>query len=150
VNPHDTPAVRETESRWVVIGVAVAVSLLFVQVAAGVLRGVVSDEPSFLERVQTCLIERETPFEPVDDDPIAASAGRGALRTTVDGNAVTVALGRSEDDAERVYDAYAGVATAEGVAALLDRRRKVVFLWDSAPTTEQRAFMYLCTLDAQE
>ena len=107
MNPHDTPAVRETESRWVVIGVAVAVSLLFAQVAAGVVRGVASDEPSFLEQVQTCLIERKTPFEPVEGDPIAASAGRGALRTTVDGNAVTVALGRSEDDAQRVYDAYA-------------------------------------------
>ena len=132
------------------VGVGLVVSLLFAQVVAGFVRGVASDEPSFLEKVETCLTERATPFEQVADDPIAASAKRGALRTTVDGNAVTVVLGRSEDDAERVYDAYAGVATAEVAAALLDRRRKVVYLWDSAPTTEQRAFVYLCTLDAQE
>lgn len=146
----DDPAVRGVERRWVLVGVAVAVSLLCVQVAGGVVRNVVSPEQSFLEKVQTCLVERATPFEQADDDPIASSAGRGALRTTVDGNAVVVALGRSEDDAARVYDAYAAVATAGVVETLLDRRRKVVFLWEREPTAAQREFMVLCTLDAQE
>jgi hypothetical protein len=133
----------------VLAGVVVAASLLVLQIAGGVVREIVSDEPSHLELVQTCLVERATPFERAGD-PIAESAGRGALRTIVDGNTVTVALGSSEADAARLHDAYAAVATADVLAALLERRRKVVFLWERTPTSAQREFMILCTLDAQE
>ena len=103
-----------------------------------------ADEPSFLEKVETCLTERATPFEDVSAEiPSRSSAGRGALRTTVDGNSVTVSLGRSGERCRAtVYDAYTAVASAEVVATLLDRRRKVVFLWRREPTTAQREFMY--------
>ena len=52
--------------------------------------------------------------------------------TTVQGNRLTIALGGSRDDA-------GGCTTttrhgAAGVGALLEQRRKVVFLWASAPT----------------
>ena len=53
-------------------------------------------EPSHLEKVQTCLTERSTPYEPVSADPVAASAGRGALVTTVDGIWSLSLLGSSE------------------------------------------------------
>ena len=129
------------------VGVGLVVSLLCAQVVVGFVR---ADEPSFLQKVETCLTERATPFGEVSGDPIALSAKRGALRTKVDGNAVTVSLGGSEKDAERLYEAYSAVASDDVVAKLLDRRRKVVFLWSSEPTTEQRELMYLCTLDAQE
>ena len=139
---------RAAERRWVVIGVVVAAALVCVQVVGGgVVREAVTDEPSYLELVQTCLDERMRPFEPVSRDPIALSAKRGSLRTTVEGNSVTVALGGSEDDADRVYQAYVGVGAA---GALLERRRKVVFLWDAQPTALQQGFMELCTRDAQE
>lgn len=141
------PTARRAEWRWVLIGVISTAAVLCAQVLVGFLR---EPEPSYLEKVQTCLTERATPFDQVVDDPIAVSAGRGALRTTVDGNTVTVALGSSEDDAERLYEAYTAVATADVVETLLDRRRKVVFLWNGPPTPAQREFMYLCTLDAQE
>ena len=49
-----------------------------------------------------------------------------------------------------MYDDYAGLMTADVVRTLLERRRKVVLLWEREPTTSQREFMYLCTLDAQE
>jgi hypothetical protein len=111
---------------------------------------VITDEPSTLELVQTCLTERSRPFDEVVDDPIAASAGRGALVTDVDGNRVTVALGSSERDATRIYQAYASVADADVVATRLAQNRKVVFLWTTQPTTEQQDFMRLCTLDAQQ
>lgn len=143
----ESQSTRRAERRWVLVGVALVASLLCVQVVAGFVR---ADEPSFLMKVQTCLTERATPFEEVSGDLVALSAKRGALRTTVDGNSVTVSLGDSEKDAERLYDAYAAVAPASVVATNLDRRRKVVFIWDSEPTTAQREFMYLCTLDAQE
>jgi hypothetical protein len=140
---------RRAERRWVAIGVAVVGAVILIQVLGGLGRALIGDEPSHLELVRTCLTERSTPFEPVVGDPVAESAGRGALRTTVEGNAVTVALGGSDRDAERVYDAYTAVGSAD-VAARLERRRKVVFLWDRPPTDAQRAFMTLCTLDAQD
>ena len=140
---------RRAERRWVAIGVAVVGAAIVIQVLGGLGRALITDEPSHLELVRTCLTERSTPFEPVVEDPVAESAGRGALRTTVEGNAVTVALGGSDRDAERVYDAYTAVGSAD-VAARLERRRKVVFLWDRPPTDAQRAFMTLCTLDAQD
>ncbi len=127
---------------------ALVAALIAAQVVAGLVRVATTDEPSHLELVQTCLSERSIPFEPVVEDPVALSARRGALRTTVDGNAVTVALGDSERDAERVFDAYTAVGNAD-VPSRLERRRKVVFLWDVPPSAPQRDFMTLCTLDAQ-
>jgi hypothetical protein len=134
----------------VAVGVVVAASVLAVQGVGGLLREAVTDEPSYLERVQTCLTERNKPFEAVVGDFVALSAARGAIRTTIDGNSVTVALGGSESDAERVYEAYASVGGSDVAGARLEQRRKVVFLWDTAPTAPQRDFMHLCTLDAQE
>ena len=133
-----------------IIGAVVVGAVLAAQVVAGLVGKAVSNEPSHLELVQTCLTERNTTFKEVVDDFIAVSAGRGALRTEVEGNPVTVALGDSEKDAERVYGYYSAVMSADAVKALLDRRRKVVFLWEREPTASQREFMYLCTLDAQD
>lgn len=141
----NTPAI---ERRWALIGLAVVLGLSAIQVVAGYVREAVTDEPSTLELVQTCLTERSTPFQEVVGDPVALSAGRGALRTSVEGNGVTVALGSSEKDAERMRDAY--LAVAPNVGTRLEPNRKAVFLWDSAPTSSQHDFMVLCTLDAQE
>ncbi len=140
---------EQAERRWVTIGVVIAAALLLTQFVGGLVREALTDEPSHLELVQTCLTERATPFEPVVGDPVALSAERGALRTAVEGNPVTVALGSSEKDAERVYEAYSSVAPAD-VGTRLEQRRKVVLLWDREPTTTEREFLYLCTLDAQE
>ena len=109
----ESPSTRRAEQRWVLVGVGLVASLLCAQVVVGFVR---ADEPSFLEKVETCLTERATPFEEVSGDPIALSAKRGALRTTVDGNSVTVSLGGSEKDAERLYEAYTAVASDEVVA----------------------------------
>ena len=143
----ESTSARQAEWRWVLIGVAAMTSLLCAQVVVGLLR---EPEPSYLEKLQTCLTERSTPYVPVSDDPVAASAGRGALLTTVDGNRVTVSLGSSERDAERVYQTYMAMASADVVATRLERNRKVVFLWEAQPTVVQHDFMVLCTLDAQE
>ena len=145
----EASAAQGAERRWAFVGLAVASALLVLQVLAGSAREALTDQPSVRELVETCLTERATPFEPVTDDPLALSAERGALRTTVQGNRVTVALGGSEADARRVYDAYTAVAPS-AVETLLEQRRKVVLLWEQPPTEEQREFMGLCTLDAQE
>jgi hypothetical protein len=150
VSALETSQRRHRELRYVVVSVIVLALLLLVQIAAGFVREAVSSEPSALERVETCLVERRRPFEPVEGDPVASSAERGALRVDVFGNHVTVALGGSERDAKRVYDAYVSVAPSGAVGTTLDLHRRVVFLWDTAPTAEQRDFMYLCTLDVQD
>ena len=138
------------ELRDVVVCAAIVASVLVAQVLAGWIREATSDDPTTLELVQICLTERDRPFEDVARDPIATSAGRGALVTDVDGNRVTVSLGSSESDAERIHSAYVAVAPDDVVATRLERNRKVVFLWENPPTTAQRDFMHLCTLDAQE
>ena len=143
----ETPGSARSERRWVIVGL-VAVGLVIVgQLAGGAIREAVSPQPSYLEKVQTCLTERSTAYQAVTSDPIASSAHRGALRTSVGGNGVTVSLGGSEADAKRIYGDYASVAAP---GPRLEQRRKVVFLWDQAPTADQDAFMVLCTLDAQE
>lgn len=137
------------ERRWVRIGLVVVGVVALVQVVAGTVRTAVAPGPSALERVEKCLTERSTPFQTVTDDPVAQSAGRGALRTTVEGNPVTFALGRSEGDARRVYDDYTAVMSSDAASARLDLHGRVVFLWDAAPSQSQRDFVYLCTLDVQ-
>jgi hypothetical protein len=141
---------RRAERHWVRIGLAVVGVLLVAQFVGGVVRTAVSPGRSPLERVQTCLTERSTPFETVGDDPLAQSAGHGALRTTVEGNRLTIALGSSERDARRVYEDYTGVMSPAAASALLDLHRRVVFLWENAPTRTQTDFAYLCTLDVQD
>ena len=130
------------------VGVLVVTIAISAQAVAGFVRQAVTDEPSALEKVETCLTERATRYEDANDDFIASSAGRGALRTTVGGNAVTVAIGESENDAKRVHDDYTAVMTS-GATTLLDLHGRVVLLWDREPTEAQRAFIYLCTLDVQ-
>lgn len=137
------------EQAWIRIGVVVVTIVLCLQAAGGGVRSVVVDTPSRLELVQTCLVERSTPFGAASQDLIALSASRGALTATVEGNRVTIALAGSDSEAQRLVDAYATVASTEVVRTLLDRRRKVVFLWEREPTASQREFAYLCTLDAQ-
>ena len=142
----ETPGSARSERRWVIVGL-VAVGLVIVgQLASGAIRGAVSPQPSYLEKLQTCLTERNTAYRAVTSDPIASSAHRGALRTSVGGNGVTVSLGgsggRREADLRRLR-----VGSRAGTAAR--QQRKVVFLWDQAPTADQHAFMVLCTLDAQ-
>jgi hypothetical protein len=150
VSALETARDRSRERRFVVVSAVVLASLLVVQVCAGLVRTAVTDEPSTLEKVETCLVERSRPFEPVARDPVASSAERGALRVDVFGNHVTVALGGSERDAKRVYEAYVSVAPSGVAGTTLELHRRVVFLWERPPTAEQRDFMYLCTLDAQD
>ena len=145
----DTTGALRAERRWVVVGVLVVVSVVLVETVAGYVRQVASPEPSVLAKVETCLTERSTPFEPAASDRIASTASRGALRTTVQGDAVTVALGASEKEAARVYDDYAAVVPEDVVRTRLERNGRVVLLWDAPPSTAQRDFMILCTLDAQ-
>lgn len=143
----EAPETRSAEQRWLAAGLIAVGLVIAAQLVGGSIQQAASNEPSYLERVETCLTERSTPFEAVTSDVIALSAGRGALRTNVGGNGVTVALGGSEDDAQRIVGDYESVGSP---GARLEQNRKVVFLWDQEPTADQHDFMVLCTLDAQD
>ena len=143
----DAPETRSAEQRWLAAGLIVVGLVIAAQFVGGSIQQAAANEPSYLERVETCLTERSTPFEAVTGDLIALSAGRGALRTNVGGNRVTVGLGSSEDDAKRIVGDYESVGSP---GARLEQNRKVVFLWDQEPTADQHDFMVLCTLDAQD
>jgi hypothetical protein len=149
VSTTDAAESARAERHWVRIGLAVVGVVLVVQFVGGVVRTAVRPSPSALARVQKCLTERSTHYEAVTD-PVAESAGRGALRTAVDGNGVTIAIGSSERDARRVHDDYIAVMSAADAGSLLDVHRRVVFLWAQAPTQSERDFAYLCTLDVQD
>ena len=143
-------AERGAERRWIAIGVCLTVSLLATQLVVGLVRQLVHPPPSYLQKVETCLTERGKKFAPALGDPIAQSAKRGALRTTLGGNSVTIVLGGSEKDAARIYADYAEVGSAGFVRTQLEQHRKVVFVWGFEPSAEQRQFVYLCTMDAQD
>jgi hypothetical protein len=143
----ESPERRRSETRWLLIGLVAVAVFVVAQFVGGLVRVAVEKPPTYLEKLQTCLTERKTPYEPATSDPIASSASRGALRTTVAGNGVTVVLGRSEDEAKRIVDDYSSVGSP---GPRLEHERKVVFLWDEPPTSDQHAFMVLCTLDAEE
>ena len=73
---------------------------------------------------------------------LADSAGDGSLKTTIEGNDVTVALASSEEqaaDIERYYH-----AVADDLEGRLERRGKTLYLWRFKSSPTQRQVMYDC------
>jgi hypothetical protein len=74
-----------------------------------------------------------------DLDYVAETASAGGIYATVDGETVTIAFSRTENDAERLEAAYK--AFAEGfevpVDDILKREGNAVLMWDATPTDEQ-------------
>lgn len=100
--------------------------------------------PTRLELVIRCLnVEKgvATTTTP-KDDPLAASAGNGSFVTTIEGNAVTVSLAASEEQAASIEATYRAVGG--DLTGRLERRGATVYLWryESSPT--QRQAMYDC------
>jgi hypothetical protein len=75
-------------------------------------------------------------------DPLAGSAGDGSLRTTIEGNEVTVALGTTEEQAAKIERAYRSVGG--DLTGRLERRSDTVYLWKFESSPTQRQTMYDC------
>ena len=124
----------------VLVGVLVAV-----QVIGWLAYRWIHDEPTALELTEKCL-RREKLLEvrAVGGDPIAGTARGGALATRVGDNGVVVAIARSDDEAAEVADAY--LATGGRIELRLDRRDRVVYVWElpRAPSSVERQTMYDC------
>jgi len=130
-----------TDVRAARLGLAVAVVVVGAQAVVGAAWSLSHDDPTELELTARCL-EREKglTLEETTDDPVAASAHGGTLRTIVEGNLVTLSVATSQAEAERLRAAYA--SSNPGVR--LDVRGRYVALWLRDPSRSQRQATYDC------
>jgi hypothetical protein len=99
--------------------------------------------PTRLELVVRCLNgEKGLRTAVPAGDPLADSAGDGSLKTTVEGNDVTVALASSEELAAKIERYYRAVA--DDLTGRLERRGRTVYLWRFKSSPTQRQAMYDC------
>lgn len=120
---------------------AAAAALLFLVVGGAA--ALLSDEPPVLDLVERCLRqEKLLDVRRATDDPIAATASRGALATRVEGNGVHVSIAGSGGEAARLADRYRSVAGP--LVGRLELRGSFVYVWEGLATPTQRQTMYDC------
>ena len=129
-----------TERRAARIGVVCALVVILAQLVVASAWSLGHDDPTELALTRQCL-EREKGLavRPADDS-VAASASGGALATVVEGNAVTLSVGRSEAEVERLRSAY----SASDPGTRLDLHGRYVALWHREPSPTQRQVTYDC------
>lgn len=132
-----------TERRAALVGLGVALTLVAAQFVVGAAWSLTHDDPTYRELTIRCF-EREkgVRVDATRDDPIALTARGGTLRTTVEGNSLTVLLVDSRQESDRIRAAYASVDA--GIAARLDARGRYLELWHRAPSPTQRQAAYDC------
>jgi hypothetical protein len=104
----------------------------------------VHEGPTALELTERCL-RREKLLETIPAaDPIAATAGGGALLTRVGGDAVQVVIASSEEEAAALEAAYR--RTGRRIDLRLDVRDRVLYVWEPVrrPSPTQRQTLYDC------
>jgi hypothetical protein len=130
-----------TDARAARLGLVVATILVGAQAVVGAAWSLSHDDPTELALTKRCL-EREKglTIEETTNDPVAESADGGTLRTIVEGNLVTLSLGTSKDEVERLAAGYA----EDDPGPRLDVRGRYVALWLRDPTRSQRQDTYDC------
>lgn len=130
-----------TDARAARLGLAAAVVVVGAQAVVGTAWSLSHDDPTELELTRRCL-EREKglTLEEPTDDPVAASARGGTLRTVVEGNLVTLSVATSQAEAERLRAAYAN----GDPGSRLEVRGRYVALWLRDPSPSQRQTTYDC------
>jgi hypothetical protein len=130
-----------TERRAARIGVVCALVVILAQLIVASAWSLGHDDPTELALTRRCL-EREKGLavEPAID-PVAASASGGALATVIEGNAVTLSVGTSESEVERLRSAY---FAGGDPGTRLDLHGRYVALWDREPSPTQRQVTYDC------
>ncbi len=131
-----------TERRAARLGLLGALVVVLAQLGVASAWSLTHDDPTILELTRRCL-EREKGLtvEPTTDDPVAASASGGTLRTVVEGGLVTLSVARSEAEAARLRAAYAAEGDTE---PRLDLHGRYVALWLRDPSPTQRQATYDC------
>jgi hypothetical protein len=124
-------------------GLLVVAALGVASVVGWLVHAAVHDPPSPYAQTVRCLTLEKGLVLEEPRDPLARSAGRGATRTAVEGNRVTIAVGSSVADAERIVAGYRAIAGAR-LGHRLERREHNVYLWDNDPSPSQRQALYDC------
>jgi len=138
-------AVADWEWRYLRGALVALAALVAVQIAGWLVYRVVHEETPPLQETIRCLTREKLLVLDPATDPIAASARNGWVATRVEGNGVHVAIARSTSEAERLVDLYRSVAGE--LAGRLERRGKVVYLWEGVSSPTQRQTMYDCHYD---
>jgi hypothetical protein len=92
----------------------------------------------------------DAPGVTIDDDAtldyLAEDASGGAVALSVTGTVVTVAFGRTENDAKRMASTYKLFAEAfeTPIDDILYRRGNTVVIWDETPTERDRDRLDAC------
>lgn len=129
---------------WLYLRIALgAVALIVVAVLVGwKVNDIVHPRATRLELTVDCLTGRGVvPIVPTGD-PLAESASAGALKATIEGNDVTVALAGSQKQAIKIEGYYRAVGG--DLEGRLERRDRSVYLWAFPSSPTQRQAMYDC------
>lgn len=131
-----------TERRAARIGLVGAIAFVAAQLSVGAAWSLTHDDPTELALTKRCLLrEKGLAVEPTIDDPVAASASGGTLRTVIEGNLVTIDVATSEAEVEQLR---AGYAAREDPGSRLDVHGRYVALWLREPSPTQRQVTYDC------
>jgi len=132
-------------SEWVFLraGFLAVAALCVAAISGWAAYSVVHEGPSALAQITKCLVAERGQTVEATRDPIAQSAELGALRTTVETNGVTIAVAKDPESADRILAAYRRIATdlEEG---RLERRGRLVYLWDRPASPTQRQALFNC------
>jgi hypothetical protein len=120
-------------------------ALLVLQVVGWLVYRAVHEETPPLQETIRCLTREKLLELTSEPDPIAASASRGWVATRVEGNGVHLAIAGSTSEAERIVELYQSVAGR--LEGRIERRGKVVYLWEGIASPTQRQTMYDCHYD---
>lgn len=130
-----------TERRAARIGVVCALVVILAQLIVASAWSLGHDDPTELALTRRCLEQEKGLAVQPANDPVAATASGGALATVVEGNAVTIGVGRSEAEVERLRAAY---AATDDPGTRLDLHGRYVALWHREPSPTQRQVTYDC------
>jgi len=103
----------------------------------------VHEERPIIERITICLTAEKGVTVGTPRDPIANGAELGALRTVIETNGVTIAIAKDRKSADRIIAAYRRVAP-DLEEARLERRGRLVYLWDRPASPTQRQALFDC------
>ena len=138
-------AVAHREWRYLRGALVALATIVALQVAGWLVYRVVHEETPPLDETIRCLTREKLLELTTSADPIAASARGGWVATRVEGNGVHIAIARSTSEAERILGYYRSVAGE--LTGRLERRGKVVYLWEGVSSPTQRQTMYDCHYD---
>jgi hypothetical protein len=138
-------AFADWEWRYLRGALVAVVALVALQIGGWLVYRVVHEETPPLSETIRCLTREKLLELTLATDPIAASARGGWVATRVEGNGVHAAIARSTSEAERLVDLYRSVAGE--LTGRLERRGKVVYIWEGVSSPTQRHTMYDCHYD---